>query len=834
MFDLNLPINDILDEIRDHLTRHDDLIIEAPPGAGKTTLVPLALLDQPWLGNRRIIMLQPRRLAAKNAAIRMASLLNEQAGQTVGYRMRLDSKVSTRTRIEVVTEGVLLRMLRDDPTLEGVGLLIFDEFHERSLDADLGLTLALHARETFADDTKFRIILMSATLDEAELADFMQSRCIRSAGRMYPVEQKYGQASQPRERISDRVTKALEQAVKQHPRSSFLVFLPGQGEIRQVASQVTAPADVAINPLYGDLSLKEQQLAIEPSPEGRRKIVLATNIAETSLTIEGVDVVLDAGLERVPVFDPNTGMSRLQTVRISQASSEQRKGRAGRLRPGTCYRLWSESQQQQLSPQQQPEIQNADLAALTLQLFAWGIYDPDELRWLTPPPAGAYQQAVDLLLSLGAITKTAKGLELSPHGNAMADLSTHPRLAHMLLAGQAVGATERAADLAAVLSDRDPLSRESPDMRIRLEYLSGEIDCPAQFRGWLHRTRRLAEQFAYQLPPTRTTELVRPTPEQVPGYLIACAYPDRIARARHAGGFQLANGRSCQFESPNPMSKSKWLAVAEVGGAARRRGDSIRSAAPLDPALFKTLLAAQISDRTEIDWDSKSGRFVAERQRRCGALLVSRETLEDVADDDRISKLIELIRAAKMTNLSGSQAVSEFLNRARLMQSLEPEWPAFEESDLLDTLEDWLAPFLLSVRKLSELRQLDLLAALKSRLSWSQLQTLEGALPERFEVPTGSKIKIDYRQNPPVLPVKLQEMFGCDINPSVAGGRVPLLVHLLSPAGRPLQVTRDLAGFWRSGYESVKKEMKGRYPKHPWPDDPLTAAATRHSKRRSN
>jgi ATP-dependent helicase HrpB len=748
--------------------------------------------------------------------------------------MRLDSKVSAATRIEVVTEGVLLRMLRDDPTLEGVGLLIFDEFHERSLDADLGLALALYARETFADENHCKIILMSATLDEAELAAFMHSRCIRSAGRMYPVEQHYGQASQPRDRISDRVLKTLEQAVQRHSQSSFLVFLPGQGEIRQVADQFDAPADVSVYPLYGDLDLAQQQRAIEPCPTGKRKVVLATNIAETSLTIDGVDVVIDAGLQRVPVFDPNSGMSRLQTARISQASSEQRKGRAGRLRPGTCYRLWSESQQQQLIPQQAPEIQNADLASLALQLFAWGIYDPAELRWLTPPPAGAYQQALELLLGLGALARSQRGIELTAHGSAMAELPTHPRLAHMLLAGQAIGEGETAADMAAVLSDRDPLSRETPDMRLRLEYLSGEIDCPAPYRGWLHRTRKLAEQFAYQLPARNVTPLQRPAKQQVPAYLIACAYPDRIARARHAGGFQLANGRSCQFESPSPMSKAKWLAVAEVGGAAKRRGDSIRSAAPLDPALFETLLADSISTVAQVDWDGKTGRFIAERQRRCGALLLSRETLDDIADEDRIGKLIELIRTADMSNLGWTDGVNDFVHRARLMQNLESDWPSFESKDLTASLEDWLAPFLMPVRKISHLRQLDLLAALKARLSWPQLQALETALPERLAVPSGSQVKIDYRQNPPVLAVKLQEMFGCEDTPAVAGGRIPLVVHLLSPAGRPLQVTQDLAGFWRSSYTAVKKEMKGRYPKHPWPDDPLSAEATRYTKRRSS
>ncbi|MDP5054338.1 MAG: ATP-dependent helicase HrpB, partial [Congregibacter sp.] len=639
-----LPINQILDDIRDHLMHDHNLVLEAPPGAGKTTVVPMALLDQPWLQHRKIIVLQPRRLAAKNAALRMADLINEPVGQTVGYRMRLDSKVSAATRIEVITEGILLRMLQDDPSLSDVGLLIFDEFHERSLDADLGLALALNARDTFEQAVPLRIILMSATLETASLEAYLNTRAIRSEGRMFEVDEYYEPSSNPRERIADRVTRLIHSAIAKHPDSSLLVFLPGQGEIRQVLGQLEVPPDLSVRPLYGDLSLAEQQLAIEPSPAGQRKLVLATNIAQTSLTIEGVDVVIDTGLERKPVFDPNTGMSRLETVRISQASSVQRKGRAGRLRPGSCYRLWSATVQQQLIAQDEPEIKSADLTALALQLFAFGIYDPRDLAWLTAPPSGPYRQALDLLLKLGAISDTESGPRLTPHGNDLAKIAAHPRLAHMLIMGQSVGAAETAGHLAAVLSDRDPISRESADMRTRLEYLSGEVDCPGMFRGWQHRTLQLAGQFTRQTPTHAPASLWRPSREQLPGFLLACAYPDRIARQRHSGGYQLANGRSCQFESPSTLSSSKWLAVAEVGGMARRKGDIIRSAAPLDPALFETLLAAQITDETTVDWDSKSGRFVAESRRQCGALLLRRETLTQVCEVARTKKLMELTR----------------------------------------------------------------------------------------------------------------------------------------------------------------------------------------------
>ncbi|EED31444.1 ATP-dependent helicase HrpB [gamma proteobacterium NOR5-3] len=831
---LELPIHDTLDDIREHLRMQPNLVLEAPTGAGKTTLVPLALLEEPWLQGRKIVMLQPRRLAAKNAALRMADLLNEPVGKTVGYRMRLDTKVGAETRIEVVTEGILLRMLSDDPSLSDFGLLIFDEFHERSLDADLGLSLALNARETFEQDPALRIMLMSATLGTTALEAFLNTRAVRSEGRLFDVAQHYSQASKPRERIVDRLAPVIEKAVATHSNSSVLVFLPGQGEIRQLASRLELPRDVSLRPLYGDLSLKEQQLAIEPSPPGQRKVVLATNIAETSLTIDGVDVVIDSGLERKPQFDPNTGMSRLETVRISQASSVQRAGRAGRLGPGNCYRLWSAAQQQQLKAQDEPEIQSADLTSLVLQLFSFGVYDPAELAWLTPPPPGPYQQAVDLLLDLNALCHSDSGLRLSSHGSAMASIAVHPRLAHMLVMGQSVGGSETAAQLAAVLSDRDPLGRESPDMRTRLEYLSGEITCPAVFRGWQKRTLQLAAQFSRQLPRDFNARLPRPSAEQLPGLLIACAYPDRIARQRHSGGYQLANGRSSQFESPNALSASKWLAVAEVGGMAGRKGDVIRSAAPLDPALFQTLLKEQISEETVVDWDAKSGRFIAEHRSKCGALLLRRETVSDVSDEARTRKLLELTRDAELSNLPWSDQTREFLNKNRLMSGLESDWPSFDTTELVATLGDWLAPYLSSIKKLGELKKLKLLEILQSRLSWEQLQTLNTALPERLEVPSGSQIKIDYGEDPPVLPVKLQEMFGSRQTPSIAGGRIPLVIHLLSPAGRPLQITQDLQGFWQSSYEDVKKEMRGRYPKHPWPDDPAGAQATRHTKHRRN
>ena len=828
----DLPICDVLESVSRALEEHDQLIVEAPPGAGKTTIIPLALLDSFWLRDRKIIMLQPRRIAARNAATRMADLLDERPGETVGYRMRLESRVGPATRIEVVTEGILLRMLAEDPSLEDVGLLIFDEFHERSLDCDLGLALALHGRGIFEREQASKLLVMSATLEQKELGEYLSAPVVRSEGRAFPVTVHYRPARNQRDRIADRVTSAIEDAIARHPESSVLVFLPGQGEINQVAKALSPPSDVTVFPLLGSLSVEEQQRAIAPLEKGKRKVVLATNVAETSLTIEGVDVVIDSGLERRPVFDPNTGMSRLHTVQISRASAEQRRGRAGRLAPGTCYRLWSESQQEQRSAHLAPEIEEADLADLVLQLFDWGVYEPSELRWLTPPPTGPYQQAVDLLITLGAAERTDDGLALTSHGSAMAVVATHPRLAHMLIASAQVGAIEQGALLAAVLSDRDPLRQEGPDMETRLEYLQEGDRCPARYRGWRQRTRQLARQLRSRIDAPVVTQLARPTSKQLTGYLLACAYPERIARRRHNGGYQLANGRSAKFAEPNRLEKSRWLAVAETGGLAGQRGDAIYSASVLDPALFETLLADLLVEETSVDWDKQSGRFVAERRVRCGALVFTSEPLKEVPEAERVQKLLDVVREQRLKNLPWDKATESFLNRARQFRALSPEFPDLSEDALLATMDDWLAPYLGPVKRLTDLKKLDLLGALKARLSWEQQQELDRQLPQRFTVPSGSSITIDYEQTPPVLAVKLQEMFGCAETPAVANGRLPLVVHLLSPAGRPLQVTLDIASFWQDGYKDVRKEMRGRYPKHPWPEDPLTSQATRYTKRR--
>lgn len=827
-----LPIQAVIGDIRAALIGRDTLLLEAPPGAGKTTVVPLALLDEPWLAGRRIVILQPRRLAARTAAARMAELLGEAVGETVGYRIRLDSRVSARTRIEVITEGILLRMLREDPALESVGLLIFDEFHERSVDADLGLALALHGRATFEAANAARIIVMSATLGDASLERYLNAPRIRCEGRQYPVTLRYGAARRPRESVVDSMVAALETACLDHPQSSVLAFLPGRGEIHRVAARLSLPSGTQVHPLYGDLDMSAQRRAIAPCPAGTRKVVLATNVAETSLTIDGVDVVVDAGLERQARFDPGSGMSRLHTQAISQASAVQRAGRAGRLRPGVCYRLWSESRQAQLSRERSAGIEVADLAPLVLQLFAFGIYSPDELDWLTPPTTGAFAQAVDLLAALGAIEGEPGKLRMTPHGNAMAGLAVHPRLAHLLLAGRDIAATRHASLIAAALSEGLPRQGESADLQGWLDLLDGGASSPGRLKSWVARTREVAAQLRRQLPDSKVAVLARPDDAQVAGYLLACAYPDRIARRRHSGAYQLSNGRSARFEPASPLQREKWLAVAEVSGMSGGRSDTIRAAAPLDVQLFASQLAPLLREQTHVAWDRQSGLFVAERQRRIGALLLASETLSDITDDQRTDGLMALIVEAELDPLPWTTDVENYRARAELMASLVPDWPAFDRRSLGDTVADWLALYLAPVKRLSDLKKIDLLGALKARLSFAQQQQLDRWLPERCEVPSGSRVKIDYSQQPPVLPVKLQEMFGARETPTLAEGRLALVVHLLSPAGRPLQVTQDLVSFWNDGYGAVRKEMKGRYPAHPWPDDPLQAVATAYTKKR--
>ena len=839
-----LPVTAILDDLKQALRKRHEIVLEAPPGAGKTTGVPLALLDEPWLVGKKILMLEPRRIAAKSAAYRMANLLGENAGQTVGYRMRLENKTSRVTRIEVITEGILTRILQQDPSLADIGLVIFDEFHERSLDSDLALSLCLKGRELFRDaNDPLKLLVMSATLDSGAIASLLDDApVIRSEGRTYPVDIVYGQAAKPGERIVERMVATLRQAINDNPDSSILAFLPGQGEIHRTTEMVgewlleRKLRDVHLRPMYGNLTLDEQQQAIAPLPAGQRKVVLATNIAETSLTIEGVDVVVDSGLVREARFDPGAGMTGLHTTRISRASSTQRAGRAGRLAPGKCYRLWTESQQEQLAAHSTPEILRADLAPLVLQLLQWGVNDPVELHWLDAPPSGPWQQALDLLVTLGAIERKGNTSVLTAHGQAISALPAHPRLAHLLICGAQTGYLQAAANLAALLSERNPFSQDTPDISLPLEILAGSTKCPTKQQGWLQRTRQLADQFITQvrsqkLPENNLTFLLPTT--QINGYLLACAYPDRIARRRHSGGYQLANGRSADLPDKHALGNQHWLAIAEVSSMAGKSSDTIRSAAALDEKLFTAALAEQVRVQTVVEWDQKAGRFIAEEQQKIGALVLQRKPLQNIPTEAKSTALIGFIRKQGLDLLPWQKEHEQWCARVNLLRSADATqiWPDVSRENLLVTLEDWLAPYLNDVNTLADFKRLDLTSILNTLLSWDKQQRLEQLAPKRLTVPSGSSIAIDYSQSPPVLAVKLQEMFGCQETPTIANGRIALLVHLLSPAGRPLQITQDLAGFWHTSYHDVKKDMKGRYPKHPWPDDPLQAVATRKTKR---
>lgn len=845
----HLPIYEVLDELTTAMSASDQVVLQAPPGAGKTTVVPLALLDQPWLQGRKILVLEPRRMAARASAARMAQLLGEAVGETVGYRIRMDTAVSERTRIEVITEGVLTRQLQRDPSLEGVGLIIFDEFHERNLDSDLGLALALQARELFREGIVLKLLVMSATLDGERISSLLSDApLVTSGGRQFPVDIRYGQAFQLRDPIVPRTVHAVLQALRETS-GSILVFLPGQGEInrvgRDLAPLVGEASDVPVrlSPLYGGLPLQQQELAIKAAATGTRKVVLATNIAETSLTIEGVDAVVDCGLVREAVFDPATGMTRLSTRRISRASAEQRAGRAGRLGPGVCYRLWSEEQQRRLVAHGTPEILQTDLAPLALQLLAWGVDKPEDLEWLDLPPPGPFSQAVAVLEACGAaFCGVSDQWQLTPHGVRLAQIPLHPRLSHMLLVGCDIDATETACLLAAVLSERNPMADRGVDLSITIALLMGDLPCPKQLEGWFKRTWTQARRYA-----RIATEVHKPrrfalavAERDVLGVLLASAYPDRVAKVRTPGDgteYQLSNGRSALLPAEDRLAGEGWLVVAEIGGHKGESADRIFSATALNPACFGEILSPLIALEDCVEWDERKGQFITERRSMVGRLMLSSEPLEAVPEDARNDALLGVVRNRGLDLLPWTPALQQLRSRVNLLHRLEAggednRWPDLSDAGLMESLGEWLLPYLGSVRKLNDFQSLDLKAILLAQLPWPLPLELERLVPEKLAVPSGSNIAIDYSQNPPVLAVKLQEMFGCIDTPTIADGRISLLVHLLSPAGRPLQITQDLAGFWRDSYLEVRKEMRGRYPKHPWPLNPAESEATAHVKRR--
>lgn len=838
---ISLPIDEVLPALREALATRHEAVLEAPPGAGKTTRVPLALLNESWLAGQTILMLEPRRLAARAAAERLASELGEKVGETVGYRIRLDSKVGPNTRIEVVTEGILTRRLQDDPALEGVGLLIFDEFHERSLDADLALALSLNGRELFRDDQPLKILLMSATLEGERLAGLLDDAPIlRSEGRMYPVAMRWGRPFQPGEFIEPRVVQTILDALNDET-GSLLVFLPGQTEIRRVHQQLVDAlgegTPVLLCPLHGELDLAAQRAAIDPAPAGKRKVVLATNIAETSLTINGVRVVIDAGLARVPRFDPGSGMARLDTQRISKASATQRAGRAGRLEPGVCYRLWSQDQHEQLAAYASAEILSADLAGLALQLGRWGV-TPSQLVWLDIPPAAAYAQAQDLLERLGAL----EGDALTRHGQAMAELPAHPRIAHLLLRGQALGLADMACDVAALLGERDILRGAGADLHSRLVLLSGEERAARGAQGGVQRARQLARQYRGYLRGKASEPVSDPEHPRWLGALLALAYPDRVAQQRRAGGaeYRLANGRAALFAEADSLMKQPWLVIADLGSRQGQREERIYLAADFDPTLFDSVLAEQVRVVDQLDWDEREGVLRAERQRKVGELILSREPLTGLDESARSQALVNLVRRKGLELLPWTPELRQWQARVALLRQLdlgskgESEWPDVSDTALLKSLEHWLMPYLGKVSRLSHFANLDLSSIVHNLLPWPLPQRLDELAPHHLSVPSGSSIRLDYSEQPPILAVRLQELFGLAETPRIAGGRQVVKLHLLSPARRPVQVTQDLANFWRSTYAEVKKDLKGRYPKHYWPDDPLVAEATARIKPRKS
>ncbi|MFL6551114.1 MAG: ATP-dependent helicase HrpB [Povalibacter sp.] len=839
-----LPVTDALPQLKEALRSQRNAVLQAPPGAGKSTLVPLALLEEPWARDSKIIMLEPRRLAARAVATRMSHLIQEPVGRTVGYRTRLDSKVSSNTRIEVVTEGILTRWLQRDAALEGISLLIFDEFHERSLQADLGLALSLDAQATLRDDLK--MLVMSATLDGQAVARLLgDATIVSSMGRMYPVETHYRERPQARgNRFHDEdiafVAATVTQRAVEQEHGDVLVFLPGQGEIRKAQrflEEGALPSGTRVLPLYGELPVDQQDAAIRPSVAGERKIVLATNIAETSLTIEGVRIVVDSGLARRARFDPATGMNRLEVVRISKASADQRRGRAGRLETGVCYRLWSESEHVSLPAQTPAEILESDLAPLALELANWGISDPQALQWLDAPPAASFAQARDLLASLDALDSAGR---INTHGRALARIGTHPRLAHMILRGTALGLRGLALRITALLGERDLLrtsgSDADVDLRLRLDALREGRASTGMTLDQAARQRVLRALELLERQTDRTPSDVDDSKDSnAAGRLLALAYPDRIGMSRGEGGrYLLSGGRGARLGGAQRLARSEFLVVAELDAGEREA--LIRVAAPITREELELEFAGHIETRERIEWDSREQAVLMQRERWLGALnLESRRLVH--ADPAKIAAaLIEGIRELGLGILpwnAASRALQARMEFARHVETRADQiWPDVSDEHLLSTPEKWLAPWLEGMSRRDHLARLDLHQALISLLDWNQQQRLNELAPTHLEVPSGSRIPIDYSGSTPTVSVRLQEVFGLHATPTVGAGSVPLTLHLLSPAHRPVQVTRDLVSFWSRGYADVKKELKGRYPKHYWPDDPLTAVATARAKPR--
>jgi len=812
-----LPIHDVVPQIKTILSQNNTAILQASPGAGKSTVLPLVLLKEEWLKDKKIIMLEPRRLAARSIAWRLAEQLGEEPGETIGYRVRFESRIGKKTKLEVVTEGILTRMLQHDNSLEDVGLVIFDEFHERSLHADLALAICRESQQVLRND--LRILIMSATLDVENLSALLdKAPIIKSEGRQYPVTCIYSEPDKAR---------VVKKAMREQE-GDILVFLPGSGEIKRVNQLLTDDlVDIQIHSLYGDLPNNQQQAALLPDPKGRRKIILATSIAETSLTIEGIKAVVDSGYSRVPNFDPRTGMTRLETIRSTMDTANQRAGRAGRLSAGVCYRLWPETTNHHLIEHRQPEILQADLCPLILELANWGHHDLSQLTWLNPPPDASLRQGTELLESLEAITNG----RITALGKKFLEIPTHPRIAHLLLNGKENGHGSLAADIAAILEERDPLARDSgTDVSLRiqaLQYKRNKIRVDADSHV-LDRIERLAQQWRTQLKVGVNNETVD---HYLPGSLIALAYPGRIAKKENKGfRYRLANGRIASLPEHDPLSHEEWIAIAQLDAGTKE--GKVFLAAALDP----TEIIAMTKEEEIIEWDEREGVIKARREWRVGNLIAQQKPLHNPSTEKTVALLCNVIRKEGLRIFDLTKDFEELQARIFCLQIWRPEisLPNFSEEGLLDKIETWAAPFLEKVKRRDDFKKLNLLHLLNPLFSWDQMQMLNKYAPEKIKVPSGSEISLSYTAdgNNPVLAVRLQEVFGLSDTPTINEGRTPVLMHLLSPGYKPVQVTQDLRSFWTNIYPEVRKELRVRYQKHSWPEDPWTAEAVRGAKRR--
>jgi len=899
----NLPILAALPALRAALATNSRVVLEAPPGAGKTTVVPLELLAAEWRAPEdKILLLEPRQLAVRGAAARLAQLLGEPVGRTIGYRVRLDSKVSKETRVEVITEGILTRMIQDDPALEGVAAVVFDEFHERSLNADLGLALAMDAQAVLRPE--LRILIMSATLEAQRLGQWLPAPVVSSAGFLFPIDTHYldpRRAStlpnKPAERLAELVPAQVRAALNTHLEGDILVFLPGVGDLQRNARKLTdsLPDHVDLHLLHGELPLEVQDAALRPVGGGRRKVILATSIAETSLTIEGVRVVIDGGFARVPRFVPRTGFTTLETAPVARAAADQRRGRAGRLGPGTCYRLWTEAEHHNLPAHRPPEIHTADLSSLALELALCGAATPNSLRWLDAPPTAAFVQAQELLIRLGALELIKnEGLKIknealskpsvSPktddeqpvlnsqilifnssvkptaHGRKLAALGLPPRLAHLVVRGQELGHGAAAASLAALLAERDLLRWAAPtdtrpappDLRLRLEALaSGRPPLPglALHHATLQRVRDVARNLTSRL--GKSANSLSHSVAQAPvGLLTALAYPDRLAQRETHDRLRLVTGQRVSLNTTDVDPQATFFAVAHLAGTASAPRATL--AAPLDQDELELAFADQITTSEEVRYDPTAQRVTGRRVRRLGALLLDEKVIGQPNPELVVRALLAYLQEAGLSKLNWTAGAQQLQQRLEFLrrhfssatadstqvsnhESAAETWPAFDDQTLTLELADWLGPHLTGLRTLADVQRLDLMEPLLARLpgGWNQRQTLDRLAPAELEVPSGSHINLDYSDPAaPVLAVKLQELFGLTETPAVAGGRVPLLLHLLSPGGRPAQVTRDLRSFWEKGYFEVRKDLKGRYPRHPWPDKPMEHIPTKLTKKR--